>query len=103
MRHLLPIAKLVAASTLAARAGAAPNPGHAPPESCFLVGSFSTCADITSRLSVIGFDVNDPSIETILTAAEAVGSGPFEVPEGGVFVSEEHTSELQSLAYLVCR
>ena len=87
MRHLLPIATLVAASTLAARAGAATNPPHAPPASCFLVGSLSTCADITSRLSAIGFEVHDPSIETILTAPEAAGSFPFEVPEGGVFVS----------------
>src|ERR1051326_566817 len=87
MRHLLRIATLVAASTLAARAGAATNPAHAPPESCFLVGSFSTCADITSRLSAIGFDVHDPSIETILTAPEAAGSFPFEVPEGGGFGS----------------
>ena len=81
MRHLLRIATLVAATTLAARAGAATIAAHAPPGSCFLVGGFSKCADPTSRLSASEF------FGTFLTRAEAAGSGPFEVLESDVFVS----------------
>ena len=92
MKHLLRIATLVAATTLAARGGAAAIPAHAPPGSCFLAGGFSSCAVSTSRLSVIGFDVHGPAIETPLPRAEASGSFPFEVPESGVFVSAIHSS-----------
>src|SRR5205823_13598960 len=41
----------------------------------------------------------------VMILRQQVGDGPAEVPEKTVarFRSEEHTSELQSLAYLVCR
>src|SRR5687767_15253392 len=47
--------------------------------------------------------------ESLVEAIKAVGAGDMVIQRGGVVLSEdehrseEHTSELQSLAYLVCR
>src|SRR2546423_15473102 len=45
-----------------------------------------------------------PILQTILTKAGATGIDKLYLRRNGwLFRSEEHTSELQSLAYLVCR
>src|SRR3712207_8255980 len=66
-----------------------PPPDSTPPTNPTLV----------SPSHVVGASSSDTTVDVTWTGASDAGSGP----DGYSYRSEEHTSELQSRQYLVCR